>query len=368
LAADLLVIPGQGTQAMSTRPLARRAGLVLAAVLATVAGTVMGEEMDRATRESVTIDFYFENDAFSGGKDKDYTGGLALSFTGAAAASHPFSIDGARAWIDRRTGLERDRAVDIEVKSFEVGMLAFTPADIELQRPVADDRPYASLVYVSNGRQVIDFAARTSRITGLSVGILGLSEVGRLQNGIHELTASSRANGWDHQVSNGGEPTARFSVSWQRYADTGSGNLQATSMAGVSVGYVTEATVGASVRFGDLRTPWWSFNVHHGNYGEKTHIGVPTSRSVREVFGLAGANLKLRAYNVFLQGQFRDSPVRYSASDIEPFVYEAWVGAGCELESGIRVAYLMRRHSSELKRGAANRAFTYGELIASYKF
>lgn len=344
------------------------AWILPAALLAASAGTAVADEMDRSTRDSLAIDFYFENDAFSGGKDRDYTGGLAISFTGSAAATHPFSIDGGRAWIARLAGLEGGKAVDVEVKSFEVGMLAFTPSDIELGHPVVDDRPYASLVYVSNVRQVIDFSARTSRITGLSVGVLGLSEVGRLQNGIHELTASSRANGWSNQISDGGEPTFRYSARWQHHADTGSRFVQATTMAGASVGYVTEATVGASLRVGDLRTPWWSFNVHNGSYGEKTNVGVPTSRPVREVFGLVGANVKLRAYDAFLQGQFRESAVRYSAGDIEPLVYEAWVGAGCELESGIRLAYLMRRHSSELKRGAANRAFTYGELIASYKF
>jgi hypothetical protein len=346
-----------------------RAGSVLPAILLTaLAGAARADEADRATKDSVAIDFYFENDSFSGGKDKDYTGGLALSFVGAAAATHAFSIDGGRHWIERGLGLEPRASVDIELRSFEFGMLAFTPADIGASGPISDDRPYASLIYVSNGRQTIDFAGRTSLITGLSVGVLGLSEVGRWQNGVHELTSSDRANGWKHQVSDGGEPTFRFSASWQRYADTGSPVAQATTMAGVSVGYVTEAMLGASIRVGDLRTPWWSFNVHNGNYGEKTNIGVPTSRAVSEVFGLAGASVRLRAYNAFLQGQFRHSVVRYAASDVEPVVYEAWLGAGCELESGIRLAYLMRRNSSELKRGAANRGFTYGELIASYKF
>ncbi len=32
------------------------------------------------------------------------------------------------------------------------------------------------------------------------------------------------------------------------------------------------------------------------------------------------------------------------------------------------IATLIRHQSSELKTGLANRSFTYGELVASYKF
>jgi hypothetical protein len=139
-------------------------------------------------------------------------------------------------------------------------------------------------------------------------------------------------------------------------------------MAGFSVGYVTEGILGISVRTGILRTPWWSFNVHNSNYGEKSNISVPISKSLDEVFLVAGANVKLRAYNVFLQGQFRNSAVTYSSREVEPLVYETWLGVGCEFSSGIRLAYLVRQQTSELKTGTANRGFTYGELIAGYKF
>lgn len=329
---------------------------------------VAGEPAESEIKESLAIDFYFDNDAFSGGKDEDYTGGMALAFTGAGAARHPLSLDGALSWLNRQAGWGVPGQSDIDLRSYEIGIVAFTPDDIGAPAPIKDDRPYAGLVYASNTQQTIDFAARSSVITALSVGVLGLSAVGDLQNSVHQLTGSSRANGWQNQISDGGEPTVKYSLAKQHYFATGNPLTQATAIGGFSVGFVTEALLGGSIRVGRLRTPWWSFNVHNSNYGEKTSISVPTSKTLDEVFVVLGANVKLRAYNAFLQGQFRHSPVRYSSSEIEPLVYESWLGIGCELDSGVRLAYLLRRHSSELKGGPADRIFTYGELIASYKF
>lgn len=59
---------------------------------------------------------------------------------------------------------------------------------------------------------------------------------------------------------------------------------------------------------------------------------------------------------------------KYSSNDIEPLVYEGWLGVGCEFTSGIRLSYLGRHQSSELKTGSADHSFTYGEFVTSYKF
>lgn len=345
-----------------------RYGLLIA-LLAFVGGAIAAEDSASKTADSVSIALYFDNDAFTGGKqDKDYTGGLALAFSGAEVASHPLSIDPALAWLNRRSGWAAADASDVELGSLEIGITAFTPTEISVAAPIHDDRPYAGLVYLSNTRQSVDFATRSSIRSGLSVGLLGLSVLGEIQNEVHELIGANEALGWKNQISNGGEPTFKYAVTWQKHIDTERRNVQATTAAGFSVGYLSEGLLGASIRTGKLRTPWWSFNVHNSNYGEKSNISVPTSKTLDEVFLVAGANVKLRAYNAFLQGQFRHSPVRYSSSDVKPLVYEAWIGIGGEFSSGIRLSYLVRRQSSELKTGAANRKFTYGELIASYKF
>lgn len=319
--------------------------------------------------DSVSIALYFDNDGLTGsGKDKDYTGGLALAFSGAGAGRQPLSIDPALGWLNQRSGWVTLARSDVDLRGVEIGFAAFTPTEISVAAPIHDDRPYAGLVYLSNTRQAIDFASRSSIISGLSIGWLGWSAVGDLQNEVHELMGAAEARGWHNQISNGGEATFKYSVTWQNHLATERSKVQATTAAGFSLGYITEGTIGASIRTGKLRTPWWSFNVHNSSYGEKSNISVPTSPSLDEVFLVAGGNVKLRAYNAFLQGQFRHSEVRYSSSDIEPLVYEAWLGIGSEFSSGVRLSYLIRRQSSELKSGRADRSFTYGELVASYKF
>lgn len=358
----------------------RRCGLLIV-LLALPAGAIAVEESagksagsnyDQAAdqpADAVSIALYFDNDAFTGrNQDKDYTGGLALAFSGAAVASHPLSLDPALGWLDRRSGWAAAESSDVELSSLEIGIAAFTPSEIGLAAPIHDDRPYAGLVYLSNTRQSIDFAARSSIRSSLSVGVLGLSVLGQLQNEVHELIGANEAQGWENQIANGGEATFRYAVTWQNHLATERRAVQATTAAGFSLGYLTEALLGASIRTGKLRTPWWSFNVHNSNYGEKSNISVPISKMLDELFLVAGANVKLRAYNAFLQGQFRHSPVRYSSSDLEPLVYEAWLGVGGEFSSGLQLSYLVRRQTSELKSGQANRSFTYGELIASYKF
>lgn len=326
------------------------------------------EIADVKAPRTLAVDLYFDNDAFSSGRDRDYTGGIALAFSGVGADDHPASVDVALGWIDQFLGVDRQRNQDIAGRGYEVGFLAFTPDDIESTAPQIHDRPYASLVYVSNKRQTIDFASRTSVITALSVGALGLSAVGQLQNSAHRLTGSRLANGWQHQISEGGEPTFKYSASWQKHRELQQPKLQATALAGFSVGYLSEAQVGLSIRYGRLRTPWWSFNVHSSNYGERTSISVPTARPLREIYLLAGTAANLRLYNAFLQGQFRHSEVRYSPHEIAPLVFEGWFGVGGELESGLRLAFVLRRQSSSLRTGLADRPFTFGELVGSVKF
>lgn len=326
------------------------------------------EAADVKAPRTLAIDLYFDNDAFASGRDRDYTGGIALAFSGVGADDHAWSIDFALGRVDDLLGLYQSRRRDIDGRGYEVGFLAFTPDDITASGPQTNDRPYAGLVYVSNKRQTIDFASRSSLITALSVGALGLSAVGELQNSAHRLTGARRANGWHNQISDGGEPTFKYSASWQKHRDLQHPNLQATALAGFSVGYLTEAQLGVSARFGRLRTPWWSFNVHGSNYGERTSISVPTARPLREIYLLAGATASLQIYNAFLQGQFRHSAVRYSPGEVAPMVYEGWFGLGGEFESGLRLAFVMRRQTSSLRTGLADRSFTYGELIGSVKF
>ena len=86
--------------------------------------------------------------------------------------------------------------------------MAFTPSDVLDPRPIQNDRPYASLLFTSNGRVQVS-GDRSAWTSSLSVGLLGLPLSGELHKGVHKVTGSDPPRGYDHQISAGGEPTAR---------------------------------------------------------------------------------------------------------------------------------------------------------------
>lgn len=324
----------------------------------------------RLTDEVVTVSLYFDNDLLSAGHhDRDYTGGFAIAFSGTKAANHPFSIDKGLGLFNKAT-YDKARFVhtDFTMNSCEAGVTAFTPTDLTTSTPNHADRPYASLLYLSNSRQDIDLEGRQSWISTLTVGVLGLKLTGDIQNAIHQVTGSGKAEGWGNQISRGGEPTFRYTLARLNHFDTNNPHLQVTGSVGAGVGFITDASTGISMRYGRLRTPWWNLDEDSGKYGSKSHAEMPVSRQLDEIYLLAGVNAQVRAYNSFLQGQFRQSEVSYSADQIRPLVYESWIGIACEFKSGLRLSYIVRHQSSELKDTEADRSFNYGALISTFRF
>jgi len=97
--------------------------------------------------------FYLDNDVLtSGSRDQDYTGGFAVTFSGARVLEYPISIDGWLAGLDRFSRFrnvyaDRDH---FQRHSFEFGTTLFTPADISVAAPIPGDHPYASLFFITN--------------------------------------------------------------------------------------------------------------------------------------------------------------------------------------------------------------------------
>jgi hypothetical protein len=134
----------------------------------------------------------------------------------------------------------------------------------------------------------------------------------------------------------------------------------------VSAGYLSEVSFAIAGRFGDRGSPWWSSGDELADYIPSPSFGVlPLGR---ELTVDAGVRLRLRAYNAFLQGQFRHSDLRYEADDLEHVIGEMWVGATWTLPSGLALRYTLRAQSSELRHGLADRSHVWGSLYASYAF
>ncbi len=328
--------------------------------------------LDEAGREKLNTGWalYVDNDLFApGGHDRDYTGGVSLTLSGARARDYWFSADPVLGGVDGWLGVDDGRRLVLH--SFETGMTAFTPEDIQTETPLADDRPYASLVYVSNSRIYIEPWRQRGVISTFTLGVLGLDAVGEFQNALHSAFDGDEANGWDNQIADGGEPTLRYAVARQtvhaaRYGPRQRGYEIKTSLQG-SLGYLTDASWGVSARVGRLRTPWWSFNPQLSEYAEKsTPLGVTgASGSGDELYLWGGFNVRLRLYNAFLQGQLRDSAVTYDYDELHHVIGEGWLGLTQEFGNGLRLSYFLRAQTAEIKSGPGSRNPVWGGIIIS---
>ena len=329
--------------------------------------TAPGEKAPRIGAWSLNVD----NDLLTGGgRDQDYTGGLALAITGEGTRDWLFGLDRARAGITRLTGLERLFVNQNHVTrhSIEFGFTLFTPSDITIAEPIFNDHPYASLFFVANAAQHVVPEKKLSYQSVLTFGFLGLGLADSVQSGIHSVIGSDEPEGWDNQISDGGEPTARYSFSVAKTLIEGGGpglTTQFSINSEASIGFTTDASVGFGMRWGRLERPWHTFNPHPAEY---ISIGNPPDASTktekREAYLYAGINLKARLYNAILQGQFRDSEVTYDFDELNPIVAEGWAGFLTELPAGYRFGVFIRARSAEIDVGEA-RSPVWGGFVVS---
>src|SRR5690625_4959927 len=90
-----------------------------------------------------------DNDLFVplSSSDRDYTGGIALTYSGDGGSVIRRPFDYLQGAMDQLLGAPKHKAA---TTSMEVGTYGFTPDDIQSADVLASDRPYASLVYISS--------------------------------------------------------------------------------------------------------------------------------------------------------------------------------------------------------------------------
>ncbi|MDE2447575.1 MAG: lipid A deacylase LpxR family protein [Gammaproteobacteria bacterium] len=311
----------------------------------------------------------------NGSRDQDYNGGGEVTLSGGSAGFLGRALDRALGFADgascEATGW--DAPEGHSAHAFAAGLLVFTPRDLGAHGLVHGDRPYASLFFLSAGRR---YAAPDSAVaydTSLTVGMLGLAAAADVQRVLHDVTDSERPRGWSHQISAGGEPTVRYSLARQALiSDFGQGAWRGDSKwtSAVSLGTVTEASVALNARWGHIESPWWAFTPEQVMYVQETQPVPPPlpEGAPPEVFAFAGTRLKARAYNAFLQGQFRHSDLTYGEGGLNPILGEAWAGVEFRSASGWAVQYLARWQSAELRRGVGSRSFLWGSVEIAKSF
>lgn len=308
-------------------------------------------------------------------RDQDYNGGGEVTQSGRSPGFIGRGLDRALGFVDQKSckvaglaGLQGQSA-----HAFAAGLLVFTPRSLGARNVVRGDRPYASLFFLSAGRRYASLDSPVAYDTSLTVGILGLAAADDVQRILHDVTGSVQPKGWSHQISEGGEPTVRYSLARQALlAKFGEGRWRGDSKwtSAVSLGTVTEASVALNARWGRVESPWWSFTPEQDMYVQETQPVPPplSAGSPAEIFAFAGARLKARAYNAFLQGQFRYSDLTYGEGDLNPVLGEAWAGVEFRNSSGWAIQYLARWQSAELRTGIGSRSFLWGSVEIAKSF
>jgi hypothetical protein len=298
---------------------------------------------------AIACEFNYDNDQYAfRGMDSGYTGGFAL------ACAPRLDDSGATQWR---------LAVELH-----------TPRRIGWRSPVHGDRPYASLLKVERLVSSVDEAGTVVSQRGLSLGVLGSPALASIQNRWHQLVGyNRRANGWQHQISDGGEPTLLYTNLRQRLWRPGQSEsegrsdsrvglaerLEIQAVSGFRIGYRTEALVGAIARVGARTRPWWTIapdaSAQAGGGGEPGR------------YAIAGATLRLVGYDALLQGQFRESAVRLNSSEVVPLVAHAWVRVGVQTVGQVDYSFTLH-HESEDTRRALARPLSWGTLSISKSF
>lgn len=322
--------------------------------------------------------FQFDNDVFANsGEDQDYTGGFAVTLSGSRAQEYRWTPERLRSWADNLIGLDyflNKNEEHFSVHALEWGAALFTPNDISSSQANANDRPYASLFFLNSTEQSVIPARKLSIKSGLTVGFLGLSLAETVQRGVHSVLGNQIPEGWRNQISDGGEPTAKYSLSFQRaafqraYANGLAQEINVTGKA--DIGFTTGVGVGFSWRFGRINTPWWTFNPHQSEYfnlSGNVSSGQNAGPRIKERYVYAGSTLNYNVYNAFVQGQFRSSAVEVDRSDVIAESVEIWGGVSVDISENIRADVFLRSRTQDLEL-PESRALSWGGVILSKSF
>jgi len=283
------------------------------------------------------VGIYIDQDMFLPGvnKDRDYTMGFAAEWYDNNHQQMGYVLLKSKRILDRIFGVWRGKDTGCS-NSYMVGSVNYTPDDLSVSGLIKTDRPYSSLIYLSNKQVAIRDHERIAIGTELQVGLLGTSIAEQAQSSLHRLTRNLNDSdepvdpkGWDNQISDGGEPTFRYRVAVSALLgpESKDRSWDVSTTLDASMGYQTNASVSLAFRAGDIHSNFWTLPfdpISRGTF-------IPAS-SGDELYGWGVIRGRLVAYDAHLQGQFRDSRLTYDGSEIERFVLE--LGAGVTASYG----------------------------------
>ena len=328
--------------------------------------SICSPAMVHAEKTDRGVGVYFDQDLLVPlyNEDRDYTMGLAVEFFSERKSGlYPFDklVSEAGEWLGMD---ELQHHIDY---SYMFGTLAYTPDDLADPMPIYTDRPYSSLVYLSNKRMRAN--DRHAVAAELLLGVLGTNVAKEVQTTLHRMYREANNSlepvepqGWSHQISDGGELTIRLRLlsSMMHEAVSKPGRWDVASTTGVSLGFQTNVHAGLAVRAGNINSEFWSLAFDPVNRGS-----LLPSNATNEWYVWSAFRAYVIAYDVLLQGQFRHSDVTYSAAEIERLVYHGAFGLTAGLY-GSQITLSANSRSPELKN--TDRRQIWGSINYTLRF
>lgn len=178
--------------------------LTVSLLAVAMASTVQAESADSVLALSTDNDLFAPTQT-----DRDYTAGVAITYSSNSEDFIRNPVSSVSQGLDSVLLPHLGGEVgEPGSAALELGVYGFTPEEIKESAIDRSDRPYSSLVYFSSSQSYQTPGADSGWTTSMTVGVLGLDIFKSGQNAVHKIVGSDRANGWDHQISNGGEPTS----------------------------------------------------------------------------------------------------------------------------------------------------------------
>ena len=266
---------------------------------------------------------------------------------------------------------------------FKVGQSMYTPGDPQRTDLIADDRPYAGLLYagLSWNRRTHDPEADVEKLDTreMTLGVIGpLSLAHEAQDLIHEVRGFEKFSGWDNQLQN--EPALQLARDQKYRAYRGASPIISGFSAdmiraiGLRLGNIeTSVSAGVEGRIGwNLPNDFGSYPIRPAAENRPPAPASPVPHGDRFAAVRPGAHVfaaletKLVGYDFSLDGNlFRDS---HSVTR-RPLVVQAALGFSVQRPvagHGVRLAVMRVFRSREFQEQHGRHSF--GSLLLSVEF
>ncbi len=266
-----------------------------------------GEPVYLKVPGSSSFGFVFENDIWNK-TDRYYTNGVAFQFTSPFLGNSPVN----HILIPFNKAKTGNSLFGLELKQE-----MYTPVDLVSTGIKQDDRPFASVLYLSEFRTENDLETFVQYKSELQLGIIGNYALGeQAQSFVHLITPSNVPEGWDYQIKNDLILNYNFSL---LKGLVHLNNFQWMVNGGLQLGTLhTNYSLGMKLRAGKM-------NSYFGNLIPAT---VWSDQKFQFSF-LLESDVKYVFYNGTLQGGLlfhKDSPFVLSREQVEPWVFSARLG------------------------------------------